>query len=274
MKVRPRVSILMPVYDGVRPAHFALALESVFAQTRPPDDVIVVSDGPLTAEQERVLAEHPMVTRVELPTRAGVGPALAAGLAVCQGDWVARADADDINEPSRLETQLSVLDATGADVCSSAMTEFMGSPDHVVGVRRCPRTHREVARRMRWANPVNHPTAVFRRELAMSAGGYQDLPYLEDYDLWARMLRRGAVFVGSDEPLVRFRVDGLQDRRTAAGALQAERLLQRRLREYGLIGRPRMLANLFVRGLYLRLPRPMLGAAYRLVFRRGPGPSP
>lgn len=265
--------MLMPVYDGVPSAHFALALESVFSQTRAPDAVVVVSDGPLTPEQEQVLAAHPTVLRVDLPTRAGIGPALAAGLAVCEGEWVARADADDINEPHRLESQLAVLDASGGDVCSSAMAEFLGSPDRVVGVRPCPIAHRDIARRMRMANPVNHPTVVFRRELAVSAGGYQDLPYVEDYDLWARMLQRGAVFVGTQEPLVRFRADGLQDRRTAAGALNAERLLQHRLHDYGLIGRPRMLTNLVIRGLYLRLPRPMVHGVYGLVFRRGLGRS-
>jgi glycosyltransferase involved in cell wall biosynthesis len=257
----------MPVYDGVPSAHFALALESVFAQTRAPDAVVVVSDGPLTPEQEQVLSAHPTVLRVDLPTRAGIGPALAAGLAVCEGEWVARADADDINEPHRLASQLSVLDASGGDVCSSAMAEFLGSPDRVVGVRPCPIAHRDIARRMRMANPVNHPTVVFRRELAVSAGGYQDLPYVEDYDLWARMLQRGAVFVGTQEPLVRFRADGLQDRRTAPGALKSERLLQCRLREYGLISVPRMCFNILVRAAYLRLPRPILRLAYRILLR-------
>ena len=148
------------------------------------------------------------------------------------------------------------------------MAEFAGSTDHVLGLRPCPDTHDAFARRMRTRNPVNHPTAVFRRDVALRAGGYQPLPHLEDYDLWARMLRDGARFVGTDQPTVLFRTDGLLARRTSRAALDAERELQRRLRSYGVVGPVRARVNLLVRGTYLRLPRPVLERAYRLVFRR------
>jgi hypothetical protein len=180
---------------------------------------------------------------------------------------VARADADDLNEPDRLERQLAALAASGADVCSAAMAEFTGSPDHVLGVRRSPADHDTFARRMRTRNPVNQPAVVFRRELAVSAGGYPDLRCLEDYDLWARMLRDGARFVGVDAPLVRYRMDGMMQRRVGKD-LHAERDFQQRMRGYGLVGPVRARVNLVVRGLYLRLPAPLLALAYRLVFHR------
>ena len=262
------VSVLLPVHAGVEPEHFAEALASLGTQTVTPAEVVVVLDGPLSAAHLEVLDRHPSARRVALSTNQGAGVALARGLAECRSTWVARADADDVNEPDRLERQLALLEASGADVCSAAMTEFAGSPDHVLGVRRCPTTHDLVARQLRTRNPVNHPTAVFRREAALRAGGYQPLPHLEDYDLWARMLRDGARFVGTDVPTVRFRTDGLMERRTSRAALDAERELQRRLRGYGVVGPARARVNLVLRGTYLRLPRPLLERVYRLVFRR------
>lgn len=264
----PTVSVLMPVHAGVRPDHLAAALDSVAAQTRAPDQVVVVVDGPVPPAHEAVLAAHPDLVRVVLPASLGAGPALAAGLAVCTGEYVARADSDDVNEPRRLAVQLALLASSGADVCSAAMTEVAGDPPVAVGVRGTPLAHDHVARRMRTTNPVNHPTAVFRREAAVTAGGYQRLPFLEDYDLWARMLAAGAQFVGTAEPLVLFRADGLHDRRTAPGVGAAERELQRRLVAYGVIGAPRARLNLVLRGAYRRLPRPLLEAAYGVLFRR------
>jgi glycosyltransferase involved in cell wall biosynthesis len=263
------VSVLMPVHAGVAPEHFDQALRSICQQSRFPDEIVVVLDGPVSSEHRAVLASYDGVRAVSLPENVGLGGALAAGLELCTSRWVARADADDLNAPDRLSRQLATLESTGADVCSSAMIEFVGEPHQELGVRSCPLTHAAVVRRMKLSNPVNHPTAVFDRELAIRAGGYQPLPFLEDYDLWARMWRAGAVFVGLAEPLVRFRADGMHDRRTGPELKRSERELQRRLVSYGLVSRPRMRLNLVLRSGYRRLPRPLLERAYAAVFRRG-----
>lgn len=266
------VSVLMPVHAAVQAAHFAAALDSVASQSATPREVVVVVDGPVPASLAEVLAARdPWVTRVDLHTQGGAGLALAVGLGRCSSTWVARADADDLNMPERLQVQLEQLRRDGADVCSAAMTEFVGSPENRVGVRRAHVDHADFARLMRFRNPVNHPTVVFRREVALRAGGYQALPYLEDYDLWARMLAAGARFTGVDRPLVAYRADGMLERRTNAAAIRAERELQRRLRLYGLVGPVRSRLNWAVRVTYLRLPMWALRRAYRRVFRLPPG---
>lgn len=266
------VSVLMPVHAAVSPSHLKAALTSILAQTRPADQIVVVADGPLGAELDAVLAALPALERINLPSSRGAGPALQAGLMACRQTWVARADADDINAPERLERQIQRLSDQDADVCSAAMLEFLtghgDEPSRILGVRGCPEDHAGFARRMRLLNPVNHPTAVFRRELAVQAGGYQQLPLLEDYDLWARMLAGGARFTGVEQPLVRFRADGMLARRTSRDAAAYERELQQRLVAYGLISTPRAFLNILIRGLFRRLPGSALRVVYHLAFRR------
>jgi glycosyltransferase involved in cell wall biosynthesis len=264
----PTVSVLMSVHDGVDPEHLAEALASVSAQVRRADQVVVVLDGPVSEAHEEVLRRSDGLTIIRSPENRGAGHASTLGLAVCWGDYVARADSDDVNEPHRLERQLAVLAETGADVCSAAMTEFESATGREVGIRRTALTHAQFARRMPGRNPVNHPASVLRRAAANAAGGYQDLLLLEDYDLWARMLVHGAVFVGVDEPLVRFRRDGMQSRRTGPVARTSEAQLQRRLVSYGLVSPRRARWNLLARGVYRSLPRPLLERAYALLFLR------
>lgn len=264
----PTVSVLMPIHVGVRPEYLDQALTSLAVQSRPADELVVVIDGPITSEHESVLSRFPDAVVVRSPQQRGAGHALAAGLAACTGTFVARADSDDINEPQRLARQLDLLHTSGADVCSAAMTEFEGDPARVVGTRSSAAVHAEFARLMRGRNPVNHPAVVFRRRAAESAGGYQELLFLEDYDLWARMLRDGSRFVGDTQALVRFRVDGMHGRRTSRSLDRAELQLQRRLRSYGTVSTGRMWLNVVLRGAYRRLPRPVLERVYALLFRR------
>ncbi|WP_148614620.1 glycosyltransferase [Nocardioides rubriscoriae] len=258
----------MPVHAGVRPEHLAEALTSLAGQTRRADETVVVVDGPVPDEHEAVLGRFADLVVVRSTTQQGAGPALSRGLSACRGTYVARADSDDVNEPDRLARQLALLTATGADLCSTAMVEFESDPYRVRGVRRTAVEHAEFARLMPGRNPVNHPTVVFRRATAQAVGGYGDLPLLEDYDLWARMLVGGARFVGLDAALVRYRVDGMHERRTGSTARTSEVELQRRLVSYGLVSPARGRLNLVVRGTYHRLPRPVLERVYALLFRR------
>ena len=51
-------SVLMSVYKKEQPAYLDAALKSVFSQTLMPDEVVLIEDGPLTEELERVIVEY------------------------------------------------------------------------------------------------------------------------------------------------------------------------------------------------------------------------
>jgi glycosyltransferase involved in cell wall biosynthesis len=265
------ISALLPVHAGVDPAHLQRALESLVHQTRAPDELVLVEDGPLTdahhAVISSVLEKAPFeVNHVRLATNGGAGVANGAGLGRAKGDWIAKIDSDDINVPERFEHQLEFALTRRVDVCGAAMAEFDESEDSVTAVRRNPADHRAIARRMRVNSPVNHPTAFYRRAAAMNAGGYSDLRFMQDYDLWARMLVNGATFANMQEPMVWFRADeGMYRRRTSQAMNHCEWVLQHNLRRYGLFGTTRMWLNLILRLTFRRLPPVTIKSAYRLL---------
>jgi glycosyltransferase involved in cell wall biosynthesis len=271
---RSTLSVLIPVHAGADAEHFARALDSVVQQTRVPDEVLVVEDGPLVPAQTEVLEAfgraHPeLLRRLRLPVNRGSGAALAAGMLEARGDVVARMDADDIALPHRFATQLRLLEQSGCDVVGASMLEFEGDEGNVVAVRRLPGTHEQIARYARTRSPLNHPTVLLRRDAALDAGNYQEIGLVEDYDLWARMLANGARMSNVDEPLVLFRCSpAMFERRGGMRHLRAEWLLQRRLQDYGLIGPVRRWANLVVRIGFRLLPTRLLRTAYARVFRQ------
>ena len=271
----PTLTALVTVYHGNNPEHLRQALESVAAQTRPADEILIVRDGPVPEEIAEVVSgflEHtPTARQLELPVNRGLGPASQSALDDIDTDYFARLDADDLAEPERFAVQLEFLAAhPEIDVLGTAMSEFTDDdPDAVTGVRTLPEDHDAIARYARINTPVNHPSVMLRTSAVRRAGGYRDVHFMEDYDLWARMLTGGARFHNLPQPLTRFRTgDDMFARRTGRGMFASERRLQRNLVEYGLVGRGRATFNLGVRTLYRALPPSLLKAVYRLIFHR------
>lgn len=265
--IADRVSALLPVHAGVDPQHLAEAVTSLLAQSRPVDEVVVVHDGPLTSAHHLVLDRlAPLnVTEVRLAVNQGAGVANQAGLAAATGEWIAKFDSDDICVPDRLQRQFSALERGEADICGSAMLEFEDHPGQPKAIRSCPVSHADIARRMRFNNPFNHPTVVYRRDVAVSAGGYGNLRFMQDYDLFARMHAHGARMMNISEPLVFFRADrSMRRRRRSLRMIRLEWSLQRRLHQYGTIGLIRMITNLVIRVAFRLLP----DAGLRLVYGR------
>jgi len=88
------------------------AVDSILAQTFRDFEFIVVDDGS-TDRTPEILAAYtdPRLVRVMLPSNQGLAIALNRGLAVAQGEYVARMDADDVSVPERLAKQVAHMDA-------------------------------------------------------------------------------------------------------------------------------------------------------------------
>src|SRR5687768_7952582 len=101
----------MATYGGEKAANLDAALASVYTQTLPPDECILVVDGAIDSDQEQVIARYqddpadPSLIIVRLSERGGLARALNAGLDHCHGALIARMDSDDICLPHRFERQ-------------------------------------------------------------------------------------------------------------------------------------------------------------------------
>ena len=269
-------SLLMPLWSGDDPGFLRQAWTStVVEQTRRPDEVVVVQDGPVGEELAAVLRElieaSPVPTQhLVLERNQGLGPALDRGLAACRHDVVARMDADDVSVPRRFAVQLPLVES-GADIVGSALMEFVDSIAEVVEVRVPPTDPDWIRSAARFRDPFNHPTVVYRRGAVQRAGGYQDLPLMEDYLLFARMLAAGAEPANVAEPLVYYRVGaGAYARRGGRALLRSEIALQRRFGELGITTRAQFVRNVTVRGGYRLVPTRLRRVAYRrLIAHRG-----
>ncbi len=94
-----RITVLITTYN--RAALVGEAVESVLAQTRPADEIIVIDDGSTDDTAARLAAFEGRI-RVIAKENGGVSSARNAGLAAATGDWITFLDDDDVWVPERL----------------------------------------------------------------------------------------------------------------------------------------------------------------------------
>ena len=228
----PRVSVVIPVYDGAK--HLRAAVECMLQQTLTDIEVIVVDDGS-TDETPEVLRSFMGVPRLRVITHVtnlGLVASLNAGIEAAQAPLIARMDADDWSAPTRLARQVALFDSDPRMVLSA--THF-AVVDAAGGAHRVIPTFGSRGRlmlAMAAFNCIGHSTAMFRKDVVERAGGYRAewMPG-EDYDLWLRLLPLGSVgVVPSVEVRYLDNPNGISHRMTAMLTDHGQRLAARWLR--------------------------------------------
>lgn len=270
------VTVLMSTYAGEVPDHLDQALASLFGQRTPPEQCVLVVDGPVPDALEAVLARwEAAASRIDLvlirlPENRGLAEALRAGMQKCGCQYVMRMDADDIMAPDRVARQWDALSRDpSVDVLASWHAEFEDAPDRVLRFKRTPERHEEIARALRWRCVISHPTIVFRKIAVERVGGYRaKYGFLEDHDLYMRLLKDGARFAAVQEPLVKVRVSRAQlARRGGARYVANEWRFRYDCLRQGLLTPLEFLMGSCIYTAFRMLPVSLKPLAYRVVRR-------
>ena len=204
-------SVLMSVYRKEKPEYLKQAIESIQVQISPTNDFVLVCDGPLNAELDKIINSKQQemgktLNVVRLIKNVGLGKALNEGIKHCKNELVARMDSDDIAYPDRCEKQIQVFnDYCEVSICSGVVEEFTTTPDVVDARRVPPETNGEILEFAKRRNPFNHPCVMYKKSAVEAVGSYQDFYLLEDYYLWLRMLMAGYQGYNIQEPLLHMR---------------------------------------------------------------------
>ena len=204
--MREGISVLMSVYKKENSVYFEKALNSVLNQTLTPDEIVIVQDGELTDELydiiQRYKEKYSIIRTYEFKENVMLGRALEKGVILCEYEYIARMDTDDIAVKDRLENQYNYLKAHGdVSVLGGNIEEFNDDRSYIQ-VKKMPIGMKNIRRYGKYRNPINHMSVMFRRSAVLKSGNYRHFPYLEDYDLWIRMMANGMRFENLDKVLV------------------------------------------------------------------------
>lgn len=205
-------SIITSIYKNDKPEFVRSALDSMLVeQSVKPNEIVLIRDGQVSPTLESLLNEyenkyHDIFNIIRLEQNGGLGKALKLGVETAKYDIVARMDSDDICLPNGFKLQIQYLEQhPNIDIVGGQMTEFIDSPDNIIGKRIVPCTNKEIYQYMKGRCALNHVTVMFRKEAVLHAGNYQDWFWNEDYYLWIRMMMAKCQFANLPEILVNVR---------------------------------------------------------------------
>jgi glycosyltransferase involved in cell wall biosynthesis len=192
---QPRISVVLTCYNAAWCVE--RALDSVFAQTRLPDEVIVTDDGSTDDTVERITSRYGDRVRVLRLPHQGLTPSRRAAIEAASGNWVALLDADDEWLPEKLATQARFLErhpetrwltTDGMYVSDqgvlreSWLSDYFEPVSELVGDLFPPLAHR--------CFPLVS-SAMIETRAYHDVGGFDvRMPYSQDYDLWLRLTAR------------------------------------------------------------------------------------
>lgn len=217
-----KYSVLMSVYKNDNAEYLRLAIESMLNQTVTPNQVVIVEDGPITAELEVVVSQYEkenpsLFSIVRLAKNGGLGNALNQGMKICRNELIARMDADDISKKERCEKQIEAyVNEPYLGIVGTQIQEFIGNPTNIVAKRIVPETHEEIVKFAKRRSPFNHPTVMYRKSVIEKLNGYVAYGRKEDLDLFIRAVNEGVYTKNLGDALLFYRTsqDNLKRRKT------------------------------------------------------------
>ena len=209
-EIMMRFSVLMSLYYKENPHYLDLALNSIFTQTVQPEQVVLVIDGPIGDELQRVVDEYAQqYSALEVYPQEknnGLSTALNIGLKKCRNEIVFRMDTDDICYPNRFERVIKEYEKdNGLEIVGSFAT-MIDEEGKVIKGMIVPKLQQEIYRNV-WTCPFIHPTVSFKKSSLLRVGNYNPNsgPRQDDYELWFRCVENGLKCKNIDEPLLYYR---------------------------------------------------------------------
>src|ERR1035441_7246328 len=222
------ISVVIPAYNAA--LFIGETLESVLRQTVPADEILVIDDG--STDDTATVAESfgPPVRVIRRPNSRQAA-SRNFGVQEAKSEWIAFVDADDQWEPNKLARQMEELARNPlADLCYAARIDFVEQDGRVTFGRVTPVPPPEDIRQALFRNTTFLPSSVvIRRSAFLAAGGFDtQFKFVEDWDLWLRLLHAGMVFAACPEPLLLYRIHPNSASHNAIPSLAAAKQIYRR----------------------------------------------
>lgn len=270
-----KYSVLLPLWYKENIDHLETALTSIVKQTVKPDEVVLIEDHPISEEMYGVICRLFENTGIDLNIyenfeldKKGLSAILNFGVPKCRNSLIARMDTDDIADEGRCEAELEeFMKDPELALVGSWVDEFDEDPNDIKAQHTVPSAMEDIKRRMKYTNPFNHPTVMFKKEVILACGNYdKNLKKNEDYDLWYRVVSGGHKCKNINRSLLKFRRGASFGKRRKNREQHLGKIaLKRRMLEDGYMTRFEYIISYTMEKLYFIMPTGVRKTAFKLL---------
>lgn len=186
-----KVSVLIPVYNVEN--YVEDAINSIINQSYNNIELIVIDDASTDKTFniiERLSLEHENIKIFRNKINMGISRTLNFGLIHCSGDYIARADGDDLQDPYRIQKQIEFLESNPSYGVVGCWIVNIDEAGKDIGCCKYPLDTYDVKKCLRYTSPVLHIWTA-KKSVYDNLGGYRDTNPAEDYDFVLRCISRG-----------------------------------------------------------------------------------
>lgn len=269
-------SVLLSLYHKENPLALNKCFQSIWLdQSLKPTEIVLVLDGAIGAELTQCVQKWQQIIGkplkvIPLSQNVGLGKALNKGLEHCSNEWIFRMDTDDICTPDRFEKQIKFISENPDIVLfSSQIIEFDKDIKDATTLRQVPICHDDIVKFSNKRSPFNHMTVAYKKSVIDGLGGYKHHPYMEDYNLWLRVIGAGHKVGNHPDVLLYARVgNGMHTRRKGFEYIKSEKQLLDLKKSLNLQNPIKANLLFVLRSFFRLLPSTMLAKVYNSFLRK------
>ena len=190
------ISVIMPVYNSSS-SLLKKSIDSILSQTYDNLELITVMDRSSPEVDNEILTvidsnkDDHRLKNVLHTTKKGLVASLNDGISLSKGQYIARADCDDISSSERLECQLTFLEENRNDLVGS-WAYVTDRKERIIGKLKLPTDSKSIRNSIMIHNVILHSSVLMKKEVLENVGGYNPaFRGSEDYELWLRILSNG-----------------------------------------------------------------------------------
>ena len=194
----PLVSIILPTYNRFN--LLLKAVSSVMEQSYPDWELLVIDDASTDDTEEKMKEinrkepriRYLKINKIDSP---GIAKYLNIGIENSKGKYIARLDDDDVwSQYDKLKQQVAFLESNPEYVLVGGGLVMVDSNGKELYKFYKKETDDMIRKNALIANPFIHITVMFRKDSAVSLGGYKDLKLAEDWEFWLRLGQVGKFY--------------------------------------------------------------------------------
>ena len=179
------IACIIPTYN--RKHLLQRTIESVYNQTYPCNEIILVDDGSTDGTSEWIKEKYPQIVFL-FQKNQGVSSARNKGIKAASSKWIALLDSDDEWLPNKLEKQVKLLKSNPEYFFCHTNEFWIRNGSQLNQMKKHQKYGGDIFFQILDMCRISPSSSLFHRSILDKVGYFdEDFIVCEDYDLWIRI---------------------------------------------------------------------------------------